>query len=715
MSGIAQKVAADQASAAAHSLREKLSYVAAEQTYVGELWSIGYEEAIVMVHDRHRQRVHGIPNQSFLVATRLRAGVDPKPPVDDNGSPMNDQVPYDYEDSTLVLLRVIDSAPLPNAQEQERIRAQAGQRAVGPSQPFWDDSRVMDAYTANELSFSGVRCRVIGTFYLERQQGKNVEDVVLRFGSDLSNFYPNLGMKVYKPRDKALDMIVNFRDLRRAGDHPLRDKKVPIGHVRYASTNRLQSGVGSVQMWIAPTDLLGQKTALFGMTRTGKSNTTKIIAKSIFELRFDDPTRGRVGQIIFDYNGEYANENVQDQSGGDVPTALKNVWKIHKDGLEADIMTFGTQRHPRDPGRQMMAINFYEESMLQIGKEIIDGAIEPERGNSRFLGNFLDVVFEPPAPGDQSAKIRYDRALLAYRSLLHRAGLASPSNLRPKVNGLFSKDLITALQTSKDDADGSHAEAARHLANGATPTWDQLANAMAGLRDFIRRGQKTGFNDFNTAYINKPGGSGDRWNDARLDNILGMYDYPNGPRMIGRIAERHTPQLNRDYAEVIYEHLASGRLVIVDQSQGNELLNRKAAERIMRFILTENQKRFSRAEDPPEILVYAEEAHNLLPQSSEDDLTDVWVRTAKEGAKLKIGLLYITQEVSSIQRNILKNTSNWFIGHLNNTDETRELTKYYDFKDFEPSIRKAQDQGFLRVKTISNMYVVPAQIAEFRI
>ncbi len=32
--------------------------------------------------------------------------------------------------------------------------------------------------------------------------------------------------------------------------------------------------------------MLNMKTALFGMTRTGKSNTTKIIAKSIFELRY---------------------------------------------------------------------------------------------------------------------------------------------------------------------------------------------------------------------------------------------------------------------------------------------------------------------------------------------------------------------------------------------------------------------------------------------
>ena len=49
-----------------------------------------------------------------------------------------------------------------------------------------------------------------------------------------------------------------------------------------------------------PDDLLSQKTALFGMTRTGKSNTTKVILKSIFDLRYDADEPLRIGQIDFD-------------------------------------------------------------------------------------------------------------------------------------------------------------------------------------------------------------------------------------------------------------------------------------------------------------------------------------------------------------------------------------------------------------------------------
>ena len=69
-------------------------------------------------------------------------------------------------------------------------------------------------------------------------------------------------------------------------------------------------------------DFIEMKTAVFGMTRMGKSNTMKTLAVATYRhaKRIGEP----IGQLLFDPQGEYANPNSQDddtalaQLGGDV-------------------------------------------------------------------------------------------------------------------------------------------------------------------------------------------------------------------------------------------------------------------------------------------------------------------------------------------------------------------------------------------------------------
>jgi DNA helicase HerA-like ATPase len=125
--------------------------------------------------------------------------------------------------------------------------------------------------------------------------------------------------------------------------------------------------------------------------------------------------------------------------------------------------------------------------------------------------------------------------------------------------------------------------------------------------------------------------------------------------------------------------------------------------------------RFIKNESMNFIQLYFEEAHNLFPRREDRDMTVIYNRLAKEGQKLRIGLSYATQEVSSISSSILKNTQNWFVSHLNNEDELREIKKYYDFDDFTESLRRTTDKGFIRMKTDSNTFIVPVQIDQFRV
>jgi hypothetical protein len=671
--------------------------------YVGELFSINYETARIVIHDKQRQDVGGIPSLCFLIASRI----DPS-----NISNLN----YKEEDVSFILLRVMDSTPLPEDKEAERIRVETAQRVSGETDTHWDSSKAMDARTRVHLGYAGVQCRIIGTFFLEDNQGNSESPLPLKFGSDISNYYPNKGWKVYKPNSVALEEIVNYCDPMNKQEQAEKygnTNRVKLGCVRYASTNRKYQQIDDVPVYIYPSDLLSQKSALFGMTRTGKSNTTKIIAKSVFELRKENTDNKplRIGQIIFDPNGEYANENTQDKDGKGNPNALKNIWKLINGAVKKnEVVTYGITSHPNDPDRILMLLNFYLDVNLQIGKEIINSLLSDD--TTTYIKNFLQVNLEKPDEDDRSAMTRYNRRVLAYRAILAIAGFPVPKNFRVSTTNLFNKDLLKAMDNSTSDNSIDYKSATK-IFEMNNPTLQQLAKAFEALDKFIRENRE--YKNFENDYVQKSK-SGNAWADEDLKKIIGIFQYPNGTRKIGKAIAQHSADTTDDYAEEIYKNLKEGKLVIVDQAIGEPELNKSSAKRIMTKIFKENQKFFIQgAENIPEILVYIEEAHNILPAGNDLDTTDVWVRTAKEGAKYHIGMVYATQEVSSIQKNILKNTSNWFISHLNNTDETKELCKYYDFADFEPSIRRAQDKGFLRVKTLSNPFVIPVQVDKFDI
>lgn len=190
----------------------------------------------------------------------------------------------------------------------------------------------------------------------------------------------------------------------------------------------------------------------------------------------------------------------------------------------------------------------------------------------------------------------------------------------------------------------------------------------------------------------------------------------SGFRKLRAISSLHTPTIQESFETEIIKVLREGKIVIIDLSQGDPLIQRLYSEKICSRIFLDSMDRFIRNKPNNFIEFYFEEAHNLFPKKDDRDLSQIYNRIAKEGAKLNLGMIYATQEVSSISSNILKNTQNWFIAHLNNEDETRELRKYYDFSDFTESLVRfsaKNDKGFVRMKTYSNPFVVPVQIDQF--
>lgn len=275
----------------------KLLQLIQEDNFIGWVYSINYEKALIVTNDEWKQKVKGIPHNSFLVATSF----NPKkfPDVDD-------------VDQQVILLRVNGSCKLPQDDDMIRTRIDGfqKQKAVFPE----GDNEEYDVFTKNKMQFSGLECRVLGTFYIKN------EELVL--GSDIETFYSSLKLNVYMPTGVALEHIVNYVDPIRKNSSKAEFKALgihgdvepfKIGTVRYTSTDRLhRTDVANlVPFTIQPSDFLARRTAVLGMTRTGKSNMIKqtiSVVKGISQ-KCNLP----IGQLIYDINGEYANANEQDK------------------------------------------------------------------------------------------------------------------------------------------------------------------------------------------------------------------------------------------------------------------------------------------------------------------------------------------------------------------------------------------------------------------
>ena len=679
---------------------------------VGDLISMDYDTAEVLIHDRLRQDVGGVPHGCLLLATRIKP--------DDESLDL-----YDAQTS-LILLRALRASALPNEVEMKQARLEAGQRAV-QTPDNWDEGGKTDQFTLDQMRYAGAHCRILGTFRMNltiiKDANNNKETTVwqLEFGGDIDNFYSGQGMKIYKPAEQALERIVNFprwEDMNADEDTNADSAPVPIGKLRYAASIRNLETAEAVPVYMTTEDLLAQRTALFGMTRTGKSNTTKTIADAVFQLRISKSTQ-RVGQLIFDPNGEYANENSQDQG------CLKNVAVVSP--VADDVVTYGLTTHPNDLDRKITKFNFFGDAIpigtdtgkqafdealqsLYQGKDLVNDALQEE--TSGYVRSFINADITAPTDVDNSgANTRYRRALFVYKSALYAAGF-QPLTRTISIKGLFSKDILAKM---KQDDDLSSSVV--HIEKDNNIPWDIARNFCRGFSKWV---QTKPFEEFDTAYAAKHS-ENRSWSDDLLLGLLRIFENTRGFAFMGNARQWHDLESTTDYADDIVNHVRSGRLVIFDQALGDPSMNKRAAARIMHRIFVAQQQAFVRPETdendeikkPPPVIIYVEEAHTLLPKGSEIDTTNIWARIAKEGAKFNIGLVYSTQEPSSIQTNILKNTENWFIAHLNNTDETRQLSKYNDFADFTDSITKVNETGFLRVRTLSSPYTLPVQIKKF--
>ncbi len=621
-----------------------------EDAFVGRPFYLDYDRLRLMSNDKWKQGVGGVPAGSFLLALY-------------NGETNIDEA---------VLLRVLRPTKLPT--DDDMVMAMVDHYKEAPRN---GSGTPLDSYTRSEFQFSGLECRVIGTFYRDENRS-------ILFAGDLDNFYAPHNYRVVKPTGKILEYIVNFREQGIPGGKG--DER--IGKVRYSSSLRHHTG-DEVPVYVSALDFLGKRTALFGMTRTGKSNSVKKIIQATVGIsgsgvKIKDKPVLPVGQIIFDINGEYANANQQDDGTAifeQYPNEVTRYSVLEK------------------PGFKVMKLNFHRS--IAEGHGLLAGLLDDD--NSTYTKAFCSIDWTEPDQGDISAKTRFGVKKAAYQACLKAAGYGSGGK---KVYFKSNATIMGSGIPGLDGVDPSNGISLDDTIAWFTAAWENYADPSGPFQALKQQKKGRDWADEDTQTLMrfltrkaKPGGTA---NEAGYRKLLKH-------RML------HTDNVSEPFEDEIVTLLREGKIVILDLSQGNPLIQSTYSDRVSRKIFNEAMDRFIRNDQSNFIQMYFEEAHNLFPRKDDKDLTQIYNRLAKEGQKLLIGLCYATQEVSSISSSILKNTQNWFVSHLNNRDELRELDKYYDFEDFTDSLRRTIDKGFIRLKIDSNTFIVPIQVDPFKV
>lgn len=615
-----------------------------QRRFVGYVLEIGYGEITIITCDPFKVNVGGIPRNSLLIMCPSS--------FESNGVPI---VPH------FTLLRVLDAAPTPLSTEVQQTYFELQKKSMPE----------LDVFTQSELQWGALKTGVLGMFYPHPEKVDAVE-----FSGDLNNFVSAHKYRVYAPDDALLDLVTNSMV------HD--DNRFLIGKLRLTEC-RLplpDKKLPDVDVYLSTNDFMGTRTAMFGKTRLGKSNVVKLIAQSLIETT---SVTNNVGQLVFDINGEYANDNPQDDS-----SSLKSGYP---ERCEVYALT-----KKQSTDSKPLRLNFYEnpESSHKIIATLLK---ETGKDTSIYISSFLSVdipsiesIKELPPDEEKRAK----RKILMYWAILHQAGY--PANIG-KLKGLMGVD-PQFNQGVRCSIYGVGSISQCPTVNSLDALAEEFERCAGADRDTKLKST-----------------SGKDLFDADDRAILGFLRPVSltsaGPKIIQAFRKYHDPNAG-DFVEEIIKLLDNGKTVIIDLGNAPPEVTNYFSVYLSKAIFHNQVDKFSNDKLGNHYLqLYFEEAHNIFP-SREQDEVDIYRRIAKEGAKFNIGMVYSTQSPTTINKDLLAQTENFFVAHLSSQDEVNALarvnTAYESLKD---DILRARTVGYIRMLTRSHRFVVSMQALKF--
>lgn len=604
--------------------------------FVGYILDINYDTVTIITSDPFKIAVGGVPRNSLLIMTPAVADAMLTP--------------------HFTLLRVLDAAPTPLTKETQQTYFELQKKSMPE----------LDVFTQSELQWGALNTAVLGMFYPHPDRQDAVE-----FSGDMNNYVSAHKYRVYAPDNTLLDLVINtlvpsesrfgLGKLRLTESRlPLPDKPQP-----------------NVDVCVSTRDFLASRTAMFGKTRLGKSNVVKLIAQSLIETTTKTKN---VGQLIFDINGEYANDNPQDGNlslRGAYPTRCVVYALTPKPATASKPLKLDFYEHPNRSHRVLSTL------LMNEGRTAI--YVQAFRGIDLPSPQDLDSM----EPGK---KTRAERRILMYWAILHKAGF--PAN-ESKLKGLVSLD------------PGFNKAIRAALYPTSVPpvinSLDRLVEEMEKLADASQAGGPL---------QSSSGGPLLEADDKALLSFL-KPSAGAGPKMIQRFKIYHDTKAGNFVGEIIAS-LDKGDTVILDLGNADEEVMQYFSEELSLAVLFHQVAKFTDNKlGNHYVQLYFEEAHNLFPVKDEATV-DIYRKLAKEGAKYHIGMVYSTQSVTTINRDLLAQTENFFIAHMSSQDEVNALAKMnVAYESMKDDILRTRTPGYIRMLTRSHRFVVPIQARKF--
>lgn len=625
----------------------ELAQLVKAEDFVGAVIQQDYESMLIATLDFLQMQVGGVPKNGFLTVS-----------VPDEHGAVDE----------VILLSVEGPVPLQTQRELIAVREELAAQLVTERQ-----SSPLDSSTEVKLGTQALRCKIVGSFY------KDEEDSI-RFGADTDNIRAAAVLRVYRPTAQALSLIASFSN-RSQSEAAL----LEIGKVRYTETRKRIDEEASVNINVE--DILGTKTALFGTTRSGKSNSMKTLLQKVHQ--YSHATGAPVSQLILDPQGEYANTNSQDGE------ALANI------GDESEIAIYKMMEKKANPKEKFLQFNLFLDENLALTYELLKSEIgNGISADANYIAPLMSQEFEPLGENASAQeRIHFRRKKLAFFALMYEGIKRHPVKS-------FSVNLPEVVLEKAKEIKGL--QFSSYKSNEVLIASTADASEVAKL---LMEAKESG--DLNDSWKQEfaEGDAG-----VFFDQINQIHEKGrNGVKAaISRIEPLHSSDAEGDVRKNVWDDIGEGKLIVVDLSRGSMETSRVLSELIVNYLLDQASERFTGGQAPIPFQIVVEEAHNLFERDSKRNERDPWVRISKEASKYQIGLVYATQEISSVDKRILSNTSNFIISALNSIKETNELANYYGFADWAEHIRRIETKGFVRLKTQSSPYIIPVQIERFQ-